>query len=184
MKQAGVYKITNIHSGKFYYGSSDNLNRREQAHFRLLERNAHENKHLQASFNLHGRESFRFEIVGIVFASEADLDQKLANLEQVFLDRFSRDPLCFNLSQDVFAPMRGRRHTEEAKRKMREAKQGKFLGKENPMFGKRRPDTSARNKANCGSKAPCWGRTGSKHPMWGKRKVVDSNQQPDRIHSQ
>ena len=49
---AGVYKIINLHNGKWYVGStSTRLRRRFITHRRRLLKNSHSNAHLQNSFN-------------------------------------------------------------------------------------------------------------------------------------
>lgn len=166
---AGIYKITNMNNGKCYYGSTDNLKRREKVHFTLLGRNAHENPHLQASYNIYGKEAFKFEIIEQIDGLRGqELEEKLSEKEQIFLDVFAGTESCYNISKCSFAPMRGRKHTEEAKIKMRQAKAGKNIGSDNPMFGKSRPDLILRNKNNSGENAAAYGRRGNKHPMFGK----------------
>jgi len=62
-KISGIYKITNMITNKVYIGSSYSVNSRISAHKNLLIKNRHYNTHLQSSFNLHGIENFKFEII-------------------------------------------------------------------------------------------------------------------------
>jgi group I intron endonuclease len=59
----GIYKITNLIDKKVYVGSSVNLNGREYKHFWMLNKNKHDNQHLQNSYNKFGKKSFEFDIV-------------------------------------------------------------------------------------------------------------------------
>jgi hypothetical protein len=59
----GIYKILNLINGKFYIGSTNYLPSRKSQHFSLLKKNKHTNTHLQRSFNKHGIENFKFEII-------------------------------------------------------------------------------------------------------------------------
>lgn len=59
----GVYKITNITNGKFYIGSSKDIQYRWYQHRRNLNDNTHNNLHLQNAWNLYGSKNFKFEII-------------------------------------------------------------------------------------------------------------------------
>lgn len=59
----GLYKITNTVNGKYYIGSSKEIEKRWLCHKGKLNNNTHENVHLQASFNKHGVNAFVYEIV-------------------------------------------------------------------------------------------------------------------------
>lgn len=63
---SGIYKITNRESGKFYIGSSQNLEKRFRGHKNKLRRNAHNNIYLQRAWNKYGENAFKFEILGLV----------------------------------------------------------------------------------------------------------------------
>jgi len=62
-KICGVYKITNMINGKFYIGSSNDIQNRWSQHKACLKNNEHGNNHLQNAWNLYGGENFKFEII-------------------------------------------------------------------------------------------------------------------------
>jgi len=59
----------------------------------------------------------------------------------------------------------GRHHSEEARRKMREAKQGKYLGEKNPFYGKQHTEETKKelSEQKLGKKG---------HPAWNKGLLV------------
>lgn len=63
---AGIYSITNEINNKFYIGSTVDLNRRKNDHVCALRKNKHICKQLQYSFNKHGEENFRIDVVEVI----------------------------------------------------------------------------------------------------------------------
>ena len=63
MKKIGIYQIKNVINGKSYIGKSVDIHSRKFQHKSALLKNKHHNSHLQASFNKHGEEAFRFRIL-------------------------------------------------------------------------------------------------------------------------
>jgi group I intron endonuclease len=80
MLVSGVYKITNIVSGKIYIGSAVNLNKRKLSHKSALKKGKHQNKHLQYAWNKYKEEDFVFETI-IICAKE-----QIRFYEQLFID--------------------------------------------------------------------------------------------------
>ncbi len=80
MSISGVYKITNIISGKFYIGSSKDVNVRKTEHWNALNRGDHKNTILQRSWNKYGAENFTFSII-----EECDPSVRLIR-EQHYID--------------------------------------------------------------------------------------------------
>lgn len=121
----GIYKIVNSDSGKIYVGQSQYCEKRISEHFRLLRKNKHPNKILQKSFDKHGEASFVSEIE-VICEDVSELDQ----LEEAFISgkiALEQWDLC-NIAKHARAPMRGKRHTEETKEKIKQTKQA------NPVF--------------------------------------------------
>lgn len=80
--KSGIYKITNIVNGKFYIGSTKDIDKRWYDHKRELTLNVHTNPKLQHSWNKHGEDKFIFTIVEDVEADQS----KLFEREQYYLN--------------------------------------------------------------------------------------------------
>jgi group I intron endonuclease len=134
---SGIYRITSP-SGKFYIGSSLNIAARWRQHRSDLRRNLHVNPKLQAAWNKYSEDNLKLEIV------EVCLVEDLLNREQHYLDTLKP---TYNIATDATSPMKGKKHTEEAKKKMSQP------GELNPFYGK---TLSAEHRA-------VLDRTGTKH---------------------
>lgn len=129
MNSCGIYIIENVQTHKVYIGRSKNLSKRKKEHFRMLRKNVHHNIHLQRSFNKWGRKNFVFKVLEV-----CEKESVLFDREKFWLDYFYETDwrMCYNISRDSTTPMTGRKHTEEAKRKMSKQK----IGIRNSFFGK------------------------------------------------
>lgn len=138
MHKSGIYKITNTKNGKFYIGSTSDLDRRIKRHRYDLRLNQHHSQHLQRAWNKYGGENFKFEIL-----EYCSVDNILAT-EQKYLDELNPE---YNVSKNATAFMlgikrpksfgenisrlkkgnkyfEGKTHTDEAKRKIAISKLG------------------------------------------------------------
>ena len=61
-KICGIYCIENIIDNKKYIGLSVDVYGRKGKHFSLLKNNKHINDHLQSSYNLYGKDSFKTDL--------------------------------------------------------------------------------------------------------------------------
>ena len=137
----GVYWIK-LSEKHYYIGSSKQLDARLKRHRQKLENGIHYNKHMQSVFNIYGV----FEPKILLYC---DKDNVLF-YEQRILDAHYGKPECVNLSRDAtgggpcgLTPWnKGLTASEEAKRKMSEAKKGK----PGPWTGKKRPPLSEEHK--------------------------------------
>jgi group I intron endonuclease len=131
-----IYKITCVKNNKFYIGSSTNKTQRWAKHRRELRTGKHINKHMQASWNTHGEDSFLFEVIEEVATPEA-----LFAAEQRYLDEHTGQEYCFNWARYAGAPMRGKK------------------GAETPNYGKTVSEHIKQHlrEANSGPNNPCWG---------------------------
>ena len=87
MSNSGIYKITNLQTGKYYVGSTKDFKRRKQTHFSGLKNNYHPNKHLQNAYNKYGANNFKFEIIEYV---KEDL---LLDIEQSYIDNSEKEDI-------------------------------------------------------------------------------------------
>lgn len=76
----GIYRITNLKTGRLYIGSAHNIERRWRQHKTDLKRGVHANSRLQWAWRRDGPDSFMFEIVEFVAADE------LTDAEQRWID--------------------------------------------------------------------------------------------------
>ena len=63
---AGIYRIVNLKNNKSYIGSSKNTTRRWYIHKSALKNNRHHSIYLQRSWNKHGEQSFKFEVIKVM----------------------------------------------------------------------------------------------------------------------
>lgn len=140
----GVYKITNIITGKFYIGSSKNIETRLKRHFKALETNTHGNKHLQNSYNKYGKEAFITEILEITTL------ENLRSREDYYIKQtkcykgaigynIAKGAICGPeyLSEETIQKLR-KPKSEETKKKLSEIfkRNGHSKGEKNPNYGK------------------------------------------------
>lgn len=107
----GIYAITHTPTGRRYVGQSNNIEKRFSQHRKALQRGKHYNAKLQRAWNQYGEAEFEFVVLE---QCEAD---KLTEREQSYIDQ---QP-WFNLALYADAGMRGRKHTNETRVKMKEA---------------------------------------------------------------
>lgn len=58
-----IYRIVCFPAGKMYVGQTNDYSKRKSTHLSHLKHNTHSNKHLQNAYNLHGDQSFYFELL-------------------------------------------------------------------------------------------------------------------------
>jgi group I intron endonuclease len=118
--KSGIYLIKNIINNKVYIGSAVNIDRRWEQHKKLLKKGKHHSCHLQLAWNKYGEQNFKFEIL-----EEVSNPLHLVSYEQVYLDyhKSYEDERGYNICKVAGSPL-GLRRSEEAKKKMSEAKTG------------------------------------------------------------
>ena len=152
ISMTGIYKIINKVNGKYYVGSSIELDKphgRWYKHKRALMKRKHINSHLQSAWNKYGENNFDFLII------ENVSEDKLIETEQKYLDKASNEKdQCYNqnflaergsFSEEIVKkrvksirkfyethpnPMTGKIHSEESKEKMRQKAIGRKLSNE------------------------------------------------------
>ena len=108
----GIYKIENLIDKKIYIGSSVNLGNREYKHFWMLNKNKHDNQHLQNSFNKFGENSFKFEIL-----EECD-EQSLIERENHYINQNKSNNQEFGYNMALVNEFRRNTYNDEVKRKI------------------------------------------------------------------
>ncbi len=145
---SGIYKITNSVNGKFYIGSSKDINYRWDEHKQYLNGGYHINPKLQNAWNFYGGDKFLFEVV------EETAEEVLLIREQHYLDLFKPymrdigynicptacggDNITYHPDRDGFIekmrgicsgegnPMFGRKHTDDSIKLQKEKSVGRF----------------------------------------------------------
>lgn len=137
-----VYAITNTVTAKKYIGSTNNFARRLKEHRALLRNGGHPSLKLQHSWNVHGENSFDFDIL-VTCAPEWRLIY-----EQAILDAWQSAAGGYNISETAHCPsgMRGRKHSDSSKLAISAANRGR---KPTPSPNRGRPghSPSAETKA-------------------------------------
>lgn len=119
-KYCGVYKITNIKNGKFYIGSSIDIHTRWKQHINQLNKNIHNNIHLQNAWNKYGKNAFLFEIL-----EECDKNN-LRDLEQTYID--NTKCLDKKIGYNIAPKTDMTEISDETKDKISNTLKGKFVG--------------------------------------------------------
>lgn len=130
----GIYLIKNEVSNGAYVGQSVSIRKRISEHFRLLRLGQHPNPHLQHSFNKYGEDSFSWS-VEVECEDPCDLDV----IENAFLsgEAVFPDPLTYNIATSAKVPMRGKRHTEDTKKKISFSKRKNMSYVKDPDYRKK-----------------------------------------------
>jgi len=121
-----IYKITNIINNKIYIGSASFYDKRKGTHISRLRNNTHKNRYLQSSYNKHGENNFKFEIIEYV-----NSQRQLLNREQYWLDLtecYNRN-IGYNISKTAGSNL-GNKMSEESKKKIGDFWRGKKFSKE------------------------------------------------------
>ena len=119
-KKQVIYMITNILNNKTYVGSAMIYGRRVKDHLRLLDKGTHHSKHLQNSYDKHGKDVFEFKIL-----EEVDDVSELINTEQKWMDSVNPE---FNMTKIAGLNSHlGMKRSDETKRKISEALTGRKL---------------------------------------------------------
>lgn len=124
--QSGIYRIICATTGKFYIGSATSIPYRWRKHREALTAGTHPNRHMQRAWKKYGPEAFCLDVIEY---TEAAL---LLEREQYYLDtlRPYDHTIGFNISHYADSPTRGRKASEETRRRMTATRTGKKLSEE------------------------------------------------------
>jgi group I intron endonuclease len=124
MKNSGIYLIRNTVTGKVYVGSSVDIKARWIRHRAMLRGNRHHSSKLQNSWNKHGKNAFKFEVIEPV----ANV-LHLTAIEQTFLDYHKAVECGYNICTCTNSVL-GRKHTDKTRAKMSASRAGIVLSEE------------------------------------------------------
>ena len=131
----GVYQIVNKTNLRVYIGQSANIKKRLREHFNRLQRNKHVNPHLQNAWNAYGEQNFFFGVLKIVHDQDKRNDEEQMWIDILFGQRSYNSlksvvPITDEIRVKITKSKMGIRHSEDAKRRMSEARIGVKLSKE------------------------------------------------------
>lgn len=136
----GIYRITNLVTGKSYIGQTRmNFGDRRDAHFALLNAGKHYSKEMQVDWNIYGPEKFEFAVLEIV-----DDPTLLNDLEIQYIDAYTAKGLCYN--QNPGGTGKGKHLTEEAKRKIGAKNRINMTGRKASEETRRKMSESQKNR--------------------------------------
>lgn len=116
----GIYQIVNLVNGKRYIGSSVDIKNRLNEHNRRLNKNCHHCDYLQRSYNRHGKDNFKFEI--LLYCSREDL----LFYEQRTIDAYNFEDELYNLAPKAGNTVGVRRRPESIAKQKKAMKGRKF----------------------------------------------------------
>lgn len=108
---SGIYIIKNIVNGKYYVGSSININNRIKTHKKRLNNKSHHSIKLQRAWNKYGADSFIFEPI-----QYCEKENLITN-EQYWIDNFDSYNNGYN-SNPIAGSSLGRKLSKEHKEKI------------------------------------------------------------------
>lgn len=91
MNNCGVYKLYSVSTGKFYIGSSIELSKRIDRHFRELSECKHHNSYLNEVVKMFGIDDIKVEII------EYSTKDKIRLIEDQLIKENINNPLCVNI---------------------------------------------------------------------------------------
>jgi group I intron endonuclease len=129
-QRSGIYCLFNLHSEKFYIGSSVNMSKRVWEHLYALKNNKHYNQHLQRAYN-------KYSNYFIGFVLEEVNKESLIEREQYWIDRFEvyNPEIGYNILPKAYSFV-GFSPSEDTRKKMSELK----TGENHYNFGKSLPE--------------------------------------------
>jgi group I intron endonuclease len=120
-KSMGVYQIKCLPNGLVYVGSSIDIGHRWVCHRTELNRNIHDNQHLQNAWNKYGGDGFEFSVIQPVIN-----ESNLGEIEErwIAMKESADRKKGFNKTERALLTFLGKTHTDETKAKISKAKKG------------------------------------------------------------
>ena len=169
VKIIGTYQIINTLDQKSYVGSSNNIAKRWSHHKTDLNNGAlgkvnskgkkmkHHCKPLQRAWIKYGADAFQFNIL-----ERNDTAEEALQDEQLLLNvLWDGGKTCYNTAKEATAGMKGRKHTEDSKRKMATGSKDRIVSPETreklSTAGKGRKHTKdSKDKMSAAQKGRVW----------------------------
>jgi group I intron endonuclease len=131
MKISGIYKIINKVNGKYYVGSSGDIETRWYDHKYNARRNIHKNSHFQSAWNKYGEHNFDFIVIEPIYRCNTDSNKKFSKklllAEQKYLDVAKMEQqLAYNIYFIADGGMLGRKHSDKSKKLISKAIRNKY----------------------------------------------------------
>lgn len=124
-----IYKITNTVNGKIYIGFASNWTKRKYSHkYHLNKRN----QHLYYAFRKYGWENFTWEVI----YQSTDGKYCLNVMEKHFINEYDSYNNGYNETLGGEGTL-GRNIKEITSAKISQKMKGKYIGENNPMYGKK-----------------------------------------------
>lgn len=122
-----IYKIENKINGKIYIGqTSKKFETRLKEHINLSNKEYERKPIFHKALKLHGIENFKYDII-----DTCDTREKANELEEKYIKFFN------SLMPNGYNMTKGGQHTKINKEKISKALKGKFVGVNNPYYGKK-----------------------------------------------
>lgn len=133
-EQCGIYSITNKINGKVYIGYTEAFNTRIYNHKKELKDRRHKNYYLTADYEKYG-DVFKYERIELC---NKELLIEREHYWAILLNTHNKE-YGYNIQETGLnrsSGMKGRKHSEETKKKISESRKGKLRGIDNPSYGK------------------------------------------------
>lgn len=120
LEKSGIYMILNTKNGKMYIGSTNNFKARKKDHFERLKSGTHGNRYLLRAFECgkYAQTDFIFVLVELVENTSLMLIREQHYLDILWEQYYD---IKYNIARYAGAPMRGLKHSAEARAKIGEA---------------------------------------------------------------
>ena len=139
----GIYCITNKVNNKVYIGESVDIAARIRQHKYDLAHNIHVNKHLQAAWNFYGEDNFNFSVVEVL-PNDCPSELRFAK-EALWIDKFGG--VNSDLNYNLITGFGFGGHSEESKKKMSESLKSKYRDMPHPSKGRKDSEETKRKKS-------------------------------------
>lgn len=94
---SGIYRILNLVTNKSYVGSAKDFDKRWERHFKDLEAGNHSSIKLQRSYDKHGKDAFKCEIL-----EEHPFENSLMALEDYYITKMNSKQNGYNIADASF----------------------------------------------------------------------------------